>query len=131
MGRLTITEVARRTGISASAIRYYEEIHLLPAPQRINGRRCYTPEVIERLTFIQTAQSLGFSLADIKSLSMEQVDQHSLSERWQKLARTKLHEVQSLITQARTIEILLARGLNCQCSTFDECMDCIITNCQP
>lgn len=61
-----IQELARRTGVSAKAIRYYESIGLLPPPQRAdNNYRCYTPAAVERLRFIASARSLGFSIADI------------------------------------------------------------------
>lgn len=61
-----IQELTQRTGVPAGTIRYYEEIGLLPAPQRAeNNYRQYKPEAIERLRFIISARSLGFSLADI------------------------------------------------------------------
>jgi MerR family copper efflux transcriptional regulator len=61
-----IQELAKHTGISAKTIRYYESIGLLPDPERgANNYRQYTPEISERLGFITTARSLGFSLADI------------------------------------------------------------------
>jgi MerR family copper efflux transcriptional regulator len=61
-----IHELARLTGISARTIRYYESIGLLPDPERgANNYRQYTSEITERLGFITTARSLGFSLADI------------------------------------------------------------------
>jgi len=61
-----IHELAKLTGISAKTIRYYESIGLLPDPERAaNNYRQYTPAIAERLGFITTARSLGFSLADI------------------------------------------------------------------
>jgi DNA-binding transcriptional MerR regulator len=44
---MQISEVAKRVGIRASAIRYYERIGLLPAPSRISGRRFYEPDVLK------------------------------------------------------------------------------------
>jgi DNA-binding transcriptional MerR regulator len=61
-----IHELARVTGISAKTIRYYESIGLMPAPERAeNNYRQYTPAAIERLRYIVSARSLGFSLVDI------------------------------------------------------------------
>ena len=61
-----IQELTQLTGVPAKTIRYYESIGLLPAPQRAeNNYRRYTPEAVERLRFIVSARSLGFSLADI------------------------------------------------------------------
>jgi DNA-binding transcriptional MerR regulator len=54
------------TGVSAKTIRYYESIGLVPNPQRAeNNYRQYAPEAVERLRFIVSARSLGFSLTDI------------------------------------------------------------------
>ena len=61
--------VARRTGLAASAIRYYEEQGLLGSVLRgDNGRRRYTSEHIERLTFIQNCRETGMSLDEVGNL---------------------------------------------------------------
>ena len=63
---MRIQELSQRTAVPAKTIRYYESIGLLPDPQRAaNNYRQYTPESVERLRFIVSARSLGFSLADI------------------------------------------------------------------
>jgi MerR family redox-sensitive transcriptional activator SoxR len=49
MEELSIGEVARRTGVPASALRYYEDAGLLPAPRRVSGRRRYDAEVLRRV----------------------------------------------------------------------------------
>jgi MerR family redox-sensitive transcriptional activator SoxR len=112
----TIGEVARQAGIRASAIRYYESIHLLPPARRSGGRRLYEPDVIERLAFIQTDQV---------------TEEISLPERWRLLANQRLREVKVLITQAESIQHLLERGLDCSCEDLEGCIDCILNNCQP
>jgi len=61
-----IHELAQVSGVSAKTIRYYESIGLVPNPQRAeNNYRQYAPEAVERLRFIVSARSLGFSLTDI------------------------------------------------------------------
>ena len=61
-----IHELAQVSGVSAKTIRYYESIGLVPNPQRAgNNYRQYTPAAAERLRFIVSARSLGFSLTDI------------------------------------------------------------------
>ncbi|GAB4580545.1 MAG: hypothetical protein Fur0022_32870 [Anaerolineales bacterium] len=63
---LLIHDLSKLTGVSAKTIRYYEEIGLLPPPQRAdNNYRLYTPAAAERLRYIASARSLGFSLAEI------------------------------------------------------------------
>lgn len=61
-----IQELAQLSGVPAKTIRYYESIGLLPEPERgDNNYRRYTPAAAERLRFIVSARSLGFTLADI------------------------------------------------------------------
>lgn len=66
MAGLLIGEAAKRAGVSAPTIRYYEEIGLLSSPARTeSGYRRYTESTIEELRFIRKAQGLGFSLEEI------------------------------------------------------------------
>ncbi len=69
MGQLTIGQLAKRAGISRSALRFYEEQGLLsPATRSAAGYRLYDDEASQTLVFIQRAQRLGFSLGDIKAM---------------------------------------------------------------
>jgi len=66
---MVIRELAQLTGVPAKTIRYYESIGLLPPAQRAaNNYRQYTPADVERLRFIASARSLGFSLDDIAEI---------------------------------------------------------------
>lgn len=63
---MRIGELAERVGVNPKTIRFYEEIGLLPEPERRpSGYREYGPDDVNRLTFIRTAQALGLPLADI------------------------------------------------------------------
>jgi DNA-binding transcriptional MerR regulator len=67
---MKIGELADRTGIPASTIRYYEKEGLLPKAQRgANGYRVYRDQALERLDLIQLGQKLGFSLDTIRSIA--------------------------------------------------------------
>jgi DNA-binding transcriptional MerR regulator len=66
---MKIGQLAERTGISTKAIRYYEDIGVLPRPERAaNGYRNYEPAAAERISFIQDAQSAGMTLTEIQSI---------------------------------------------------------------
>ncbi len=68
-GFLKIGELARRTGVTAKAIRFYEAKRVLPAPTRgANGYRLYGDEAVEMLKFIRRATGLGVTLAEIKDI---------------------------------------------------------------
>jgi MerR family redox-sensitive transcriptional activator SoxR len=68
MPDLTISEVARRAGLSASALRYYERRRLIPAPPRRAGRRCYDAAIVPRLRLIAAARRAGLALREIGAL---------------------------------------------------------------
>lgn len=126
MEELTIGEVAKRAGMRASAIRYYESVQLLPAPQRISGQRRYTPAVLRRLSFIQMAQAAGLTIAEIRTLVSEVDTDPPISERWQKLARRKLAEMDALMRRVQEMQAMLANGLKCRCANLEECIDCLV-----
>jgi len=126
MTKLTISEVARQAGIRASAIRYYESVGLLPQPQRVSGQRRYQADVLRRLAFIQAAQAVGFSVAEMQTLLQELDGDEPLSMRWQSLAQQKLLEVNALIQRAQSMKRMLENGLHCSCSDLEQCIDCVL-----
>ena len=66
---MVIHELAKQAGVPAKTIRYYESIGLLPRPKRAaNNYRQYAPADAERLRFIASARSLGFSLDDVAEI---------------------------------------------------------------
>ena len=123
---LTISEVAQQAGIRASAIRYYESVGLLPLPQRVSGQRRYQADILRRLAFIQAAQAVGFSVADMQTLVHELDGDTPLSARWQSLARRKLAEVDTLIQRAQGMRQMLEQGLQCGCPDLEDCIDCVL-----
>jgi DNA-binding transcriptional MerR regulator len=67
--QLTIGDVARKTGIAVSAIRYYEECKLLPrADRQANNRRCYGADTLDTLKFISACRKNGMGVAAIRDL---------------------------------------------------------------
>lgn len=130
MDGLSIGQVAQRSGLRPSAIRYYESIAVLPTPRRVGGQRRYDHGVVDQLAFIQTAQRLGFSLQEIQLLFNNTDTAVSLSDHWRGLANQKLAEVDTLINQAIGIRQLIQQGLRCGCADLLDCIDCVVTNCR-
>ena len=118
---LNIGEVARRAGIQPSAIRYYESVGLLSAPERIGGWRSYPTEVLDRLRLIRTARGMGFTLEELHILLDGFSDDTPPSERWRSLAAEKLPEVDDLIYRAQAVKRLLETGLRCECVRIEDC----------
>lgn len=111
---LGIGDVARRSGLSVSALHYYERTGLLAAPARVSGRRRYDPQVLNRLALIDMAKRAGFSLTEVAELLDGFDEAVPATERWRLLAARKLPEVQALIEQAGTMKHLLEEGLACE-----------------
>lgn len=63
---MRIGELAGRTGLAPSAVRYYEQLGLLPVPGRAaSGYRSYADDSVDRITFIRSAQAVGLTLAEV------------------------------------------------------------------
>ncbi len=121
MKAMSIGQVAQKTGLRASAIRYYESIGLLPAPARTSGKRRYGDEVLLQLGVIRMAQQAGFTIAEIHMLLHDFPANTPPSVRWQKLATRKLVDINAQIQRAYVMKSLLEQALECTCSTLWEC----------
>jgi MerR family transcriptional regulator, redox-sensitive transcriptional activator SoxR len=109
-------------GLRPSAIRYYERIGLLPAPQRRTGIRFYDSTVLHRLAVVQRARQLDFTLTEIRQLFFGFRTTARASARWRNLSRKKLSELDDLLLGIKTVRHLLQRMMrNCRCSTLDQC----------
>jgi MerR family redox-sensitive transcriptional activator SoxR len=117
--KLRIGQVAEQAGLRKSAIRYYEDIGLLPEPERVSGQRVYDPSILRRLALIDVSQRAGLSLDEIREL----VDAGSapVSKQLQELAAKKLPEVEALIVRAEAMRDWLRTAQGCGCETIDEC----------
>ena len=121
MKGLSIGQVARRAGLRASAIRYYEASGLLPAPIRVNGWRRYGDGVFTALAAIELAQHAGFSLAEMRTLLRGFAAPAPPTARWTALARRKLSEIDALIARGHAMKRLLTRGIECRCVEIASC----------
>lgn len=65
---LSIGEVANRTGVSISAIRYYDEEGLIGGLSRVGGKRRFPPEAVRQISFLRRARDVGFTLGEIRSI---------------------------------------------------------------
>jgi MerR family transcriptional regulator, redox-sensitive transcriptional activator SoxR len=121
MRQLSIGEVARRTGIRPSALRYYEEAGILPTPARVSGRRCYDADAIRRVDVLRFAQQAGFTLQEIKTLFHGLGAKTPLSARWKSLAQGKLRELDALAERVQRMRRALELGLKCGCVRIEDC----------
>src|SRR5262244_277521 len=122
MAQLTISQVAQEIRLRPSAIRYYENIGLLPKAERLSGQRRYDPAVLYRLAIIQRARQLGFTLDEIRYLFFGFRDIARPSERWRTLSQRKLAELNHLMNGIKEVQGVLKKLMTkCRCSTLDQC----------
>lgn len=102
---LTIGAVAKRAGVTTSAIRYYEDHGLLrPSGRLPNGYRFYGDDAVKALRFVRQAQSFGFTLVEIAQLlEMVRCGQQPCA-RVQQLARYHLQSVDAKIRELKSVQ---------------------------
>ncbi len=118
-----IGEVAKRSGLRPSAIRFYEEEGLLPPISRRSGRRVYEEEIFEHLTIIALAQSAGFSIAEIRRLKQGLGRRAAPGGRWRALASRKVVELEEKIAAMRRMKGVLKLVMRCACPTMADCAE--------
>jgi MerR family redox-sensitive transcriptional activator SoxR len=122
MEELTIGEVARRSGVRTSTLRYYEQARILPPPRRVNGRRRYDPVVLRMLDVLRYAQGAGFTLDEIRTLFHGFGADVPMAQRWRALAHDKLRELDELIERAHRMKQAIETGLGCGCVRLEDCV---------
>jgi MerR family redox-sensitive transcriptional activator SoxR len=118
-----IGQLAGRTGVSASAIRYYEKLSLIPAPYRASGQRRYTDEAIYRVLLIRFARDMHFSLDEIKIFLSGLNDKAPVGKRWKSLAHSKIKQVDETMVRAQRLKSLLEHLMQCRCGSLRQCVD--------
>lgn len=121
MDELTIGELARRAGLRASALRFYERAGLLAAPRRVAGQRRYPAAALGTLALIQLAQGAGMSLAEIRVLLHGFAPGTPPATRWQELAPQRIATLDAQIARMQEMRERLAATLACECPTLDIC----------
>ena len=118
---MTIGAVAALTGKRPSAIRYYEQIGLLPPAARVGGRRVYGPATVRTLAVIETGQRAGLALGEIGALLSASPGDQAAIERLREVADRKLPEITALIERSQIVRGWLESAARCECPSLDEC----------
>lgn len=128
MPLFTISEVARRVGLRCSAIRYYEQLGIVPPAHRVSGQRRYDEAALYRLVTLQRARQIGFSLDEIRQLFFGFRKGTPSSARWKKLSQRKLAELDRLVNEIKAIQLVLQGQGKCRCATLEECGKGLLRN---
>jgi len=127
MNTYRIGDITKLLGLSADTLRYYEKIRLLPKVSRTqSGIRQYDDKDISRLKFIQRAQKMNFSLAEIGDLLKMREDPQHARDDVRELTHRKLEEIEihlkDLDTMRKELSLLinLCRGTEAGCPIIEE-----------
>jgi MerR family redox-sensitive transcriptional activator SoxR len=119
---LTIGEVAARSGVAASALRFYEEQGLILSERTDAGHRRFPRAVIRRVAFIVFAQKIGLSLEEIRT-ELDKLPHNRVPERpdWAKLSASWTNRIRERIAELERLEAGLTECIGCGCLSLDRC----------
>ncbi len=120
MAALSIGDMASEAGVATSTIRYYEQIGLLPQPERQNGQRRYARQTVDLVLVIRSCQRMGFTLDEIRQILATPASA-TPKERWHQLVDAKLAELDAVIAQAQGVRRVLEASRDCDCVTLEAC----------
>ena len=121
MDALTIGDVARRTGLRTSAIRYYGSLGLIPEPRRVSGQRRYNADVLSHLAVVRMAQEAGFTVEEVHTLVTGLPEGTAAGDRWREVAYRALSAVDAMIDRLRAMRWMLEQSVACGRLTLDAC----------
>ena len=121
MPGMLIGEVARRTGLPPSTIRFYEKAALLAPPARLSKQRRYGLDAVGRLELIKVVLRSGFSIAETREFISGFDCQTPPAVRWRELAERKLVELKAERARIETMERLLNASFRCECPSLEAC----------
>ena len=119
---LTIGEIARRSGVASSALRFYEERGLIASERSGSGHRRYPRAVLRRIAFIVFAQRIGLTLDEIGA-ELAKLPPHTAPTRrdWSQLSATWTSRIDERIQELERLKLGLTECIGCGCLSLDRC----------
>ncbi|TGK33196.1 redox-sensitive transcriptional activator SoxR [Leptospira gomenensis] len=119
---LSISQVAKRSGVASSALRFYEERGLIVSQRSSSGHRRYPRHVLRRIAFIVFAQKVGLSLDEIgNEVSKLPEDYTPTGQDWSKLSRTWTTRIEDRIRELELLKSGLSVCIGCGCLSLSKC----------
>ena len=119
---LTIGEVARRSGVAASALRFYEERGLIGSERAGSGHRRYPRAVLRRIAFIVFAPRIGLTLDEIGSELAKLPSGRAPTRRdWSRLTRGWASRIDQRIAELERLKLGLTECIGCGCLSIERC----------
>ncbi|MER7073265.1 redox-sensitive transcriptional activator SoxR [Terrabacter sp. NPDC000476] len=122
MAALTIGQVAHRTGVATSALRYWEELGLLTSVRTAGNQRRYDRSTIRRVSFIRAAQRVGLTLEEIAAAltTLPQARTPTAAD-WARLSRTWRQRLDDQIARIERLRDELDSCIGCGCLSLRSC----------
>ena len=119
---MTIADVARRSGVAASALRFYEQRGLIASERTGAGHRRFSRAVLRRIAFIVFAQKVGLSLDDIAT-ELDKLPLNRVPERadWAKLSGRWTRRIDERIAELERLKVGLTQCIGCGCLSLQQC----------
>jgi MerR family redox-sensitive transcriptional activator SoxR len=119
---LTISEVSRRSGVAASALRFYEDRGLLKSERAGSGHRRYPRAALRRIAFIVFAQRIGLSLDEVGA-ELEKLPENRVPERadWARLSASWTKRIAERIAELERVRAGLTQCIGCGCLSLQQC----------
>jgi MerR family transcriptional regulator, redox-sensitive transcriptional activator SoxR len=119
---LTISEIARRSGVAASALRFYEERGLIKSERAGSGHRRYPRSVLRRIAFIVFAQKMGLSLEEVGA-ELGKLPSNRVPERadWAKISGNWTKRIDERIAELQRLREGLTQCIGCGCLSLKQC----------
>ena len=119
---LTIGEVAHRSGLAPSALRYYESLGLIRSHRTSGNQRRYTRSVLRRLAVVHAAQQVGLSLEEVYRAFATFDPEHAPTKReWVALSRRWRPALDARIKELEQVRDGLSMCVGCGCLTMRQC----------
>ena len=119
---LTIQEIARRSGVAASALRFYEERGLIRSERSGVGHRRFPREVLRRIAFIVFAQRIGLSLDEVgEELAKLPAQRAPTGKDWSRLSRGWTARIEERIAELERLKAGLTECIGCGCLSLKQC----------
>ncbi|MGA3044097.1 MAG: redox-sensitive transcriptional activator SoxR [Bryobacteraceae bacterium] len=119
---LTISDVARRSGVAASALRFYEDRGLIQSERAGSGHRRYPRAMLRRIAFIVFAQRIGLTLDEVgAALAKLPLNRVPEGPDWAKLSRGWTGRIDQRIAELQRLREGLTGCIGCGCLSLDKC----------
>jgi MerR family transcriptional regulator, redox-sensitive transcriptional activator SoxR len=119
--QVPIGVVADKYGVPATTLRYWEDLGLLPPPERSGGQRRYDQDALRHIMFIRMAKQSGLSLNAIRALLAASDHQGPTFDDWARVARQQLEVIDQRVSELNRLKTAIEECLACGCQQPQRC----------